>query len=115
MHGQKSGLFLLVAIDRSQIFCFHSSDNRPFRLAGGANMEKVVRMDRELSKQGRCEVTTEEAMVALKKAYKWAQMGMVVSTAPPVETASADTNSAPDKKKTAAEVTCKEKNSELAR
>nr|KAG5713128.1 hypothetical protein BaRGS_007655 [Batillaria attramentaria] len=47
-----------------------SSDNRPFRLAGGANMEKVVRMDRELSKHGKCEVTTEEAMVALKKAYK---------------------------------------------
>lgn len=78
-------------------------------------MEKVVRMDRELSKHGRCEVTTEEAMVALKKAYKWAQMGMVVSTAPPVETTSSDSNSAPDKKKTAAEVTCKEKNAELAR
>ncbi|KAK7087914.1 probable E3 ubiquitin-protein ligase HECTD4 isoform X2 [Littorina saxatilis] len=92
-----------------------SSDNRPFRLAGGTNMEKVVRMDRELSKHGRCEVTTEEAMVALKKAYKWAQMGMVVSTAPPVETTSTDGNSAPDKKKTAAEVTCKEKNAELAR
>ncbi|KAL8604631.1 hypothetical protein ACOMHN_013411 [Nucella lapillus] len=92
-----------------------SSDNRPFRLTGGANMEKVVRMDRELTKNGRCEVSTEEAMVALKKAYKWAQMGMVVSTAPPVENTTTDTNSAPDKKKTAAEVTCKEKNSELAR
>ncbi|KAK7506010.1 hypothetical protein BaRGS_00002732 [Batillaria attramentaria] len=92
-----------------------SSDNRPFRLAGGANMEKVVRMDRELSKHGKCEVTTEEAMVALKKAYKWAQMGMVVSTTPPVETTSSDNNSAPDKKKTASEVICKEKNAELAR
>ena len=63
-------------------------------------------------------MTTEEAMVALKKAYKWAQMGMVVSSAPPVEpTASTDANttSIPEKKKAAAEVTCKEKNAELAR
>ncbi|XP_025090246.1 probable E3 ubiquitin-protein ligase HECTD4 isoform X2 [Pomacea canaliculata] len=92
-----------------------SSDNRPFRLAGGANMEKVVRMDRELSKYGKCEVTTEEAMAALKKAYKWAQMGMVVSTAPPVDTLSTDTGASTDKKKTASEVICKEKNAELAR
>ena len=27
-----------------------SSDSRPFRLGGGANMERVVRMDREMSK-----------------------------------------------------------------
>ena len=28
----------------------HSSENRPFRLGGGANMERVVRMDREMTK-----------------------------------------------------------------
>ena len=27
-----------------------SSDSRPFRLGGGANMERVVRMDREMTK-----------------------------------------------------------------
>ena len=27
-----------------------SSDSRPFRLGGGANMDRVVRMDREMTK-----------------------------------------------------------------
>lgn len=39
---------LLVCI---KILIFpHRSDNRPFRIGGGANMERVVRMDREMTK-----------------------------------------------------------------
>ena len=41
-------------------------------------------------------------------------MGLVVSTGPPIDTVSPDNNST-DKKKMATEVTCKEKNAELAR
>ena len=32
------------------LFC--SSDSRPFRLAAGSNMEKVVHMDQDLTKVG---------------------------------------------------------------
>lgn len=77
-------------------------------------MEKVVRMDREMTKHGRAEVSTEDAMSALRRAAKWAQMGLIVSTGPPVDCVNTD-NSGNDKKKTATEVICKEKNAELAR
>ncbi|XP_055995500.1 probable E3 ubiquitin-protein ligase HECTD4 isoform X2 [Ostrea edulis] len=90
------------------------SDNRPFRIGGGANMERVVRMDREMTKLGKAEVTTEDAISALKKAAKWAQMGLVVSTGPPVEGGQADTPTG-DKKKQPVDVVCREKNTELAR
>ncbi|XP_062590799.1 probable E3 ubiquitin-protein ligase HECTD4 isoform X2 [Saccostrea cucullata] len=90
------------------------SDNRPFRIGGGANMERVVRMDREMTKSGKAEVTTEDAITALKKAAKWAQMGLVVSTGPPVESGQADTPTG-DKKKQPVDVVCREKNTELAR
>ncbi|OWF52164.1 E3 ubiquitin-protein ligase HECTD4 [Mizuhopecten yessoensis] len=91
-----------------------SSDNRPFRLGGTANMERVVRMDREMTKYGKAEVTTEDAGSALKKAAKWAQMGLVVSTGPPIDTQQPEPPTG-DKKKTAFEVVCRERNSELAR
>ena len=52
-------------------------------------------------------------MTALRKAYKWAQSGLVVSTAPPSELSPADGSA--DKKKTATETVCKERNSALAR
>ena len=32
------------------MFVCSSSDGRPFRLGSGANMEKVVRMDREMTR-----------------------------------------------------------------
>lgn len=59
-------------------------------------------------------MTTEEAVSALRKAAKWAAMGLVVSTGTPVDAHGSDTN-ASDKKKMATEVICKEKNAELAR
>lgn len=63
---------------------------------------------------GKAEVTTEDAVSALRRAAKWAQMGLVVSTGSPVDSQQSD-NSSTDKKKNAGEVTCKEKNAELSR
>ena len=52
---------------------------------------------------GKAEVTTDEAVISLRKAAKWAQMGLVVSTGPPVD-ATASQSQGTDKKKTATEV-----------
>ncbi|XP_029777319.1 probable E3 ubiquitin-protein ligase HECTD4 isoform X3 [Suricata suricatta] len=95
-----------------------SSEGRPFRLGTGANMEKVVKMDRDMTKGGCCEVITEEAAAALRKATKWAQSGLIVSVGPPVESINPETVSGlstGDKKKTAQTSICRERNSELAR
>eukprot|EP00061_Rhincodon_typus_P018555 g47769.t1 len=94
-----------------------SSEGRPFRLGTGANMEKVVKMDRDMTKSGYCEVITEEAVAALRKATKWAQSGLIVSVGPPVEATSQEATSGlttGDKKKTAQTSICREKNAELA-
>ncbi|XP_071790886.1 probable E3 ubiquitin-protein ligase HECTD4 isoform X2 [Asterias amurensis] len=93
-----------------------SSDGRPFRLGSGVNMERVVRMDREMTKYGKAEVFTEDANAAIRKAGKWAQGGLVVSTGPPVESNGESVNeNGKEKKKVATEVVCREKNAELAR
>uniref|UniRef100_A0A8C3QF06 HECT domain E3 ubiquitin protein ligase 4 n=1 Tax=Cyanoderma ruficeps TaxID=181631 RepID=A0A8C3QF06_9PASS len=95
-----------------------SSEGRPFRLGTGANMEKVVKMDRDMTKSGCCEVITEEAAAALRKATKWAQSGLIVSVGPPIETVNPESSSGlstGDKKKTAQTSICRERNSELAR
>ncbi|XP_077996372.1 putative E3 ubiquitin-protein ligase HECTD4 [Glandiceps talaboti] len=91
-----------------------SSDGRPFRLGSGANMEKVVRMDREMTKHNKAEVMMDDAVTALRRAAKWAQSGLVVSTGPPIESSAQD-NGGRDKKKTTSEAVCREKNSDLAR
>lgn len=67
---------------------------------------------------GCCEVITEEAAAALRKATKWAQSGLIVSVGPPIETVNPETTSGlstGDKKKTAQTSICRERNSELAR
>ncbi|KAJ3603715.1 hypothetical protein NHX12_028456 [Muraenolepis orangiensis] len=95
-----------------------SSEGRPFRLGTGANMEKVVKMDRDMTKSGSCEVVTEEASAALRKANKWAQSGLIVSVGPPVEAAppeAAGGVTTGDKKKTAQTAVCRDRNSDLAR
>ncbi|XP_028827058.1 probable E3 ubiquitin-protein ligase HECTD4 isoform X2 [Denticeps clupeoides] len=95
-----------------------SSEGRPFRLGTGANMEKVVKMDRDMTKTGCCEVITEEASAALRKANKWAQSGLIVSVGPPVESLTTESSAgatAGEKKKSAQTVVCRERNSELAR
>lgn len=71
-----------------------------------------------LFQSGCCEVITEEAAAALRKATKWAQSGLIVSVGPPVETVSPESTSGlstGDKKKTAQISICRERNSELAR
>ncbi|RXN23820.1 putative E3 ubiquitin- ligase HECTD4 isoform X1 [Labeo rohita] len=95
-----------------------SSEGRPFRLGTGANMEKVVKMDRDMTKSGCCEVITEEASSALRKANKWAQSGLIVSVGPPIESTgqeNAGISTTGDKKKTAQSTVCRERNAELAR
>ncbi|XP_063042342.1 probable E3 ubiquitin-protein ligase HECTD4 isoform X2 [Engraulis encrasicolus] len=95
-----------------------SSEGRPFRLGTGANMEKVVKMDRDMTKTGCCEVVTEEAAAALRKANKWAQSGLIVSVGPPVETLAQETSGATttgDKKKSAQTAVCRDRNADLAR
>ncbi|TKS78950.1 putative E3 ubiquitin-protein ligase HECTD4 [Collichthys lucidus] len=95
-----------------------SSEGRPFRLGTGANMEKVVKMDRDMTKSGSCEVITEEASAALRKANKWAQSGLIVSVGPPVEALAPETAggiTTGDKKKTAQTAVCRDRNAELAR
>uniref|UniRef100_A0A8C8HAD7 HECT domain-containing protein n=1 Tax=Oncorhynchus tshawytscha TaxID=74940 RepID=A0A8C8HAD7_ONCTS len=95
-----------------------SSEGRPFRLGTGANMEKVVKMDRDMTKSGSCEVITEEAAAALRKANKWAQSGLIVSVGPPVEALAQEAAggvTTGDKKKSAQTAVCRDRNSELAR
>uniref|UniRef100_A0A8C1PPD2 HECT domain E3 ubiquitin protein ligase 4 n=1 Tax=Cyprinus carpio TaxID=7962 RepID=A0A8C1PPD2_CYPCA len=95
-----------------------SSEGRPFRLGTGANMEKVVKMDRDMTKSGCCEVITEEASSALRKANKWAQSGLIVSVGPPIESTgqeNAGISTTGDKKKSAQSTVCRERNAELAR
>ncbi|XP_062371736.1 probable E3 ubiquitin-protein ligase HECTD4 isoform X2 [Sardina pilchardus] len=95
-----------------------SSEGRPFRLGTGANMEKVVKMDRDMTKTGCCEVVTEEASAALRKANKWAQSGLIVSVGPPVEALAQETSGATttgDKKKSAQTAVCRDRNADLAR
>ncbi|CAB1321868.1 unnamed protein product [Coregonus sp. 'balchen'] len=95
-----------------------SSEGRPFRLGTGANMEKVVKMDRDMTKSGSCEVITEEAAAALRKANKWSQSGLIVSVGPPVEALAQEAAggvTTGDKKKTAQTAVCRDRNSELAR
>jgi len=67
---------------------------------------------------GSCEVITEEAVAALRKANKWAQSGLIVSVGPPVEAAppeAAGGVTTGDKKKTAQTAVCRDRNSDLAR
>ncbi|KAK7934210.1 hypothetical protein WMY93_005106 [Mugilogobius chulae] len=95
-----------------------SSEGRPFRLGTGANMEKVVKMDRDMTKCGCCEVVTEEASAALRKANKWAQSGLIVSVGPPVEALAQESTggiNSGDKKKTAQTAVCRDRNADLAR
>lgn len=71
-----------------------------------------------LPQSGFCEVITEEASAALRKANKWAQSGLIVSVVPPVETVaqeSAGGVTTGDKKKTAQTAVCRDRNAELAR
>ncbi|TSW08319.1 putative E3 ubiquitin-protein ligase HECTD4 [Bagarius yarrelli] len=95
-----------------------SSEGRPFRLGTGANMDRVVKMDRDLTKTGCCEVVTEEASAALRKAIKWAQSGLIVSVGPPVERLNPENSGGSttgDKKKCPQTAVCRDRNANLSR
>ncbi|GAB6029828.1 putative E3 ubiquitin-protein ligase HTD4 [Chamberlinius hualienensis] len=89
-----------------------SADNRLYRLSGSGNSERMERITRELNKFGRSEVCTEDAVSALRRAAKWAQSGMVVSTGP-IEKDTHEGNV--DRRKMTTDSICKEKNIELAK
>ncbi|XP_071497133.1 probable E3 ubiquitin-protein ligase HECTD4 [Diadema antillarum] len=99
---------------REVIQALLSSEGRPFRLGSGANMEKVLRMDRNMHTMGKAELFTEDAATAIQKAGKLAQSGFIVSVGAPVEVADPE-NSNKEKLKLTAEAVCREKNAELAR
>ncbi|XP_041456057.1 probable E3 ubiquitin-protein ligase HECTD4 isoform X4 [Lytechinus variegatus] len=99
---------------REVIQALLSSEGRPFRLGSGANMEKVLRMDRNMHTNGKAELFTEDAATAIQKAGKLAQAGFLVSVGAPTETTDSENNNK-EKLKVTAEAVCREKNAELAR
>lgn len=116
-HNGRLSVFLYKRVDQSVhdvIQPLHGAESRLFRLSGSGNVDRVERITRELAKYGRAEVCTEDALSALRRAAKWAQNGMVVSTGPAIEREPVEGHSS-DKKKTTVEVVCKEKNAELVK
>jgi hypothetical protein len=86
-------------------------DVRLFRQAGtGDNMEKVVKMDKELTKTNKAEVAMEDATLVFRKAMKLAQQGFVVSLGPAQKM-----DEMSEQKKLAVEQLCKERNTILAK
>jgi E3 ubiquitin-protein ligase HECTD4 len=90
-----------------------SSDSRPFRLGGAANMDRVMKMDRTMNVTGRAEAITDDRRLCLRKAARWAQVGFVVSIGPPADGVTSAAN-ADDRKKRMAEEVCRDRNEELA-
>ena len=60
-----------------------SSELRLFRMTESQNMEKIVKMDKDLNKSNKTEVTTDDATIILRRAIKLAQQGFIVSVGPP--------------------------------
>ena len=90
-----------------------SSDSRPFRLGGAANMDRVMKMDRTMNHTGRAEAVTDDRRLCLRKAARWAQVGFVVSIGPPADGVTSATT-ADDRKKRMAEEVCQDRNEDLA-
>ena len=87
-----------------------SSDLRLFRMTESQNMERIVKMDRELNKANRTEVVTDEATTILRRAIKLAQLGLVVSVGPPSKH-----EDLTEEKKNAVEQIARERNVQLQR
>lgn len=88
-----------------------SSDSRPFRLGGAANMDRVIKMDRMMNQTGRAEALTDDKRLCMRKAARWAQAGFVISIGAPSDgVMSAST--ADDRKKRVAEEVCQDRNEE---
>ncbi len=91
--------------------------NRELRIfsssPGSENMERISRMDKELTKHRKAEVFTDEATIAFRKAVKLAEQGFVVSVGAPKSDAAATEMS--EQKRELALSECKKKNVFLAR
>ena len=87
-----------------------SSEMRIFRSSGNQNMEKIVAIDKELNKNHKSEVVTDDATTILRRAVKLAQQGFVVSVGPSVKL---DENS--DEKKNAVGQIAKDRNQHLSK
>lgn len=63
---------------------FFSTNGTPFifRVGQGSEMERAIKLDRELTEYGRGVLLTDTLSVCLKKAAQWAQTGLVVSVGP---------------------------------
>uniref|UniRef100_A0A8D2MD56 HECT domain E3 ubiquitin protein ligase 4 n=1 Tax=Zonotrichia albicollis TaxID=44394 RepID=A0A8D2MD56_ZONAL len=97
------------AVDGKLSIFIHKREDQSSHELTGLELETIF---------GCCEVITEEAAAALRKATKWAQSGLIVSVGPPIETVNPESTSglsSGDKKKTAQTSICRERNSELAR
>ena len=99
-----------TAHDMIQKLLNASSDMRLFRMTESQNMERIVKMDRELNKSNRTEVVTDEATLILRRAIKLAQLGFVVSVGPPQKH-----DDFTEQKKNAVEQIARERNVQLQR
>ena len=87
-----------------------SAELRLFRMTESQNMEKIVKMDKELNKVNKTEVTTDDATVILRRAIKLAQQGFIVSVGPPQRSEEFS-----DEKKDAVELIARERNVSLSK
>ena len=85
-----------------------SAELRLFRMTESQNMEKIVKMDKDLNKFNKTEVTTDDATVILRRAIKLAQQGFVVSVGLPQRNEEFS-----EEKKSAVEQVAKERNASL--
>ena len=99
-----------TAHDMIQRLLNASSDMRLFRMTESQNMERIVKMDKELNKASRAEVVTDEATLILRRAIKLAQLGFVVSVGPPQKH-----EDFTEQKKNAVELIARERNVQLQR
>jgi E3 ubiquitin-protein ligase HECTD4 len=83
---------------------------RIFRFTGAQNMEKIVSIDKELTKYHRAEVVTDDATVILRRAVKLAQQGFIVSVGTPLKL-----DEFTEEKKNAVEQIAKDRNMVLSK
>ena len=100
-----------IAHDLIQKLLTISTDMRLFRMNDAQSMEKIVRIDNDLTKHKKAEICTDDANVILRRAIKLAQAGFVVSVSPTTATTRSDDLS--QEKKNAVEQVAKDRNIHL--
>lgn len=91
----------------------HSTDGTPFifRIGQGSEMERAIKMDRDLSQYGKAEVLSDKLSSCLKKATGLARTGLVLSVGP-VGRQEKELNESPNNDPQAI---CKQRNQQLTR